>query len=225
MVDTHAAHELTPYIDNDGDLYRRQTTSILANLMTKRARAVYQHDLGVKLFGHLAEEGAKKYAREFGSGQPWHKMFDVSTRKQAAEELARAFEREAALGNYDRFLPKKYRGQGQRKKAVPPRGVTLSRARDSVYRRDQEARSTGVPSQAIREFRGFLRNASDSQVQGIYEKERRAGRDDYAELASAEAERRGISLDGHYHQARRRSPAQLNHEIATALGRRYRRGW
>jgi hypothetical protein len=47
----------------------------------------------------------------------------------------------------------------------------------------------------IREFRGFLRNATDRQVQGIYEKEKRAGRDDYAELAVAEAEARGIYLD------------------------------
>ncbi|HSX22282.1 MAG TPA: hypothetical protein VLE97_05855 [Gaiellaceae bacterium] len=50
-------------------------------------------------------------------------------------------------------------------------------------------------AQDIREFRGFLRNATDRQVQGIYEKERRAGRDDYAELAVAEAERRGLFLD------------------------------
>jgi hypothetical protein len=47
----------------------------------------------------------------------------------------------------------------------------------------------------IREFRGFLQQATDRQVQGIYDKERRAGRDDYAELAVAEAERRGIFLD------------------------------
>ena len=47
----------------------------------------------------------------------------------------------------------------------------------------------------LREFRGFLRNATDRQVQGIYDKERRAGRDDYAELAVEEAERRGVDLD------------------------------
>jgi hypothetical protein len=47
----------------------------------------------------------------------------------------------------------------------------------------------------IREFNGFLRNASDRQIQGIYEKEHRAGRDEYVELTRAEASRRGISLD------------------------------
>jgi hypothetical protein len=49
----------------------------------------------------------------------------------------------------------------------------------------------------IREFRGFLGQATDRQVQGIYDKEKSAGRDDYAELAIAEAERRGIILDAH----------------------------
>lgn len=78
-----------------------------------------------------------------------------------------------------------------------------------------------MPSaQDIREFRGFLRQATDRQVQGIYDKEKRAGRDDYAELAVAEAERRGIELDnGRYHSTRKRSksPAQLDREIEKTL--------
>ena len=52
-----------------------------------------------------------------------------------------------------------------------------------------------LSAQDIREFRGFLRQATDRQVQGIYDKEKRAGRDDYAELAVAEAERRDIVLN------------------------------
>jgi len=56
----------------------------------------------------------------------------------------------------------------------------------------------------LREFRGFLRNATDRQVQGIYDKEKRAGRDDYAKLAVEEAERRGIELDnGRYHSTKK----------------------
>jgi hypothetical protein len=45
----------------------------------------------------------------------------------------------------------------------------------------------------------------------------------YAELAVAEAADRGLSLDVHFNHARRKSPAQLDHEIATALGKRGRR--
>lgn len=87
----------------------------------------------------------------------------------------------------------------------------------------------------IREFRGFLHNATDRQVQGIYEKEQRAGREDYAELAVAEAERRGIVLDiideddaADEHEShstmpqftrydRRKTPGQLDREISKAL--------
>ena len=71
----------------------------------------------------------------------------------------------------------------------------------------------------IREFRGFLRQATDRQVQGIYDKEKRAGRDDYAELAVAEAENRGIELDDIDHSTKKRSksPAQLEREIAETL--------
>jgi hypothetical protein len=74
----------------------------------------------------------------------------------------------------------------------------------------------------IREFRGFLRQATDRQVQGIYDKEKGAGRDDYAELAVAEAERRGIFLEradddnGSSHSTKK-SRAQLDREIADAL--------
>lgn len=275
MTDTHAATELKLYIDNDGDLYRRQTTSILKNLATKRARGEYKHDLAVKAFGYLTEAGAKKYAKEFGSpGQAWHQMFDAGTRKRAAEALAKDFETEAALGNYDSLLPKKYQKQAAtahaRKKVSwktpesikvswspanqayfalwPGRGAIKDQqvlkvagpdemhdwlrstygdayglaGRTSSSRRHHATIHHAVTSKDIREFRGYLRNATDRQVQGIYEKEKSAGRDEYAELAVAEAERRGIMLDDGYDHARRKSPAQLDREIAQALSRRGR---
>jgi hypothetical protein len=118
MIDEHAATELKLYIDNDGDLYRRQTTSILKNLATKKVRSQYKHDLAVKLFGYLVEAGAKKYAKEFGG--TWNKMFDVPTRKHVAEELTRDFEVEFELGNYDKLLPKKYQKELTTQHLVPP---------------------------------------------------------------------------------------------------------
>jgi hypothetical protein len=51
-------------------------------------------------------------------------------------------------------------------------------------------------AQDMREFRQYLQQCTDNQVRGVYEKEHNAGRDDYAELARAEAETRGILLDG-----------------------------
>lgn len=91
----------------------------------------------------------------------------------------------------------------------------------------------------LREFRGFLRNATDRQLKGIYIKELRAVRHAYAELVVDEADRRGVGLledddekDVHQEEAefaasggyfrrdhaRKKSPAQLDREIAEALG-------
>lgn len=50
----------------------------------------------------------------------------------------------------------------------------------------------------MKEFRLYLKHCTDAQVQGVYDKEKTADRLDYAELALAEAERRGISLDCSY---------------------------
>jgi hypothetical protein len=219
MPDTQAAHELKLYIDNDGSLYRAMTTSILKNLVAKKARGQYKHDLAVKGFGYLTEAGAKKYAQEFGTG-PWHKMFDVSTRKQVAEKLTRDFEEVFAEGNYDRLLPKKYQKAGSsghaRKKSGlgawpmkydPPRpststgtragrlkGTEARRSAISVAREQSPFAFTAQAAQDIREFSNFLRSATDRQVQGIFDKEKWAGRDEYAALAMEEAQRRGIEL-------------------------------
>lgn len=42
--------ELKLFIDNDGDLYRQQTTSILRNLVTKMAKGVYDRSKAEKLW-------------------------------------------------------------------------------------------------------------------------------------------------------------------------------
>ena len=44
----------------------------------------------------------------------------------------------------------------------------------------------------LEDFRGFCRNATDSQLEHIYEKERSAGRRGYANVAKQEMERRGL---------------------------------
>lgn len=144
------ATELKLYIDNDGDLHRQMTTSILKNLVTKRARGEYEHDLAVKAFGYLVEAGAKKYAKEFGG--TWHQMFDVPTRRAVAEELTDSFEAEAKLGNYDQLLPKKY----QKKEEV--RDV-------AEWHRKQIAKQTARMPEAMRGVMGGNGKKSSSQLQ------------------------------------------------------------
>ncbi len=100
--------ELKIFIDNDGDLYRQQTTSILKNLITKMAKGVYDRSKAEKLWMYLVENGAKKYARDAGGGT-WHQMFSMEDRRAVARELNDEFVAEAKHGNYDHLAPKKYR--------------------------------------------------------------------------------------------------------------------
>ena len=50
---------------------------------------------------------------------------------------------------------------------------------------------TTLSADDAEDFSGYLRNCSDQQVQGVYDKEKSAGREAYAQLAVVEAQRRG----------------------------------
>jgi hypothetical protein len=52
--------------------------------------------------------------------------------------------------------------------------------------------SDPISANDIREFCGYLRNCTDAQVRGVYDKEKKAGRDEYVALAELEAVRRGL---------------------------------
>ena len=105
------ARELELFITSDANLYRQMHLPIIKNLITKKARKIYDHKKAQKAFMHLADEGAKRYAKEFGSRDTvWHEMFNINTRRMVAAELVESFETEAGYGNYDNLLPKKYQG-------------------------------------------------------------------------------------------------------------------
>ena len=107
------ASELKLFTENDGQIYRSQTTAILKNLATKKASGKYDHDRAVDMFMYLAESGAKKYAQEMGSpGQAWHQMFPIEVRRVVAREWRDEFEAEYPNGTYDNMLPKKYQAAG-----------------------------------------------------------------------------------------------------------------
>lgn len=50
-----------------------------------------------------------------------------------------------------------------------------------------------ITQQDREEFKQYLRNVTDRQVYGVLEKERKANRKVYVELAKAELERRGLA--------------------------------
>jgi len=53
-----------------------------------------------------------------------------------------------------------------------------------------------ISGKDIREFRLYLKQCTDRQVEGVFEREKAAGRETYMELARAEAEHRGITIWG-----------------------------
>lgn len=105
------ARELELFIVNDATLYRQMHVPIQRNLITKMARETYDSEKAIKMFLHLADEGAKRYVKEFGYpiDLKWFEVFTKPTRIAVAISLRDTFEVEAELGNYDHLLPKKYR--------------------------------------------------------------------------------------------------------------------
>ncbi len=85
----HEQDELKLYIDNDSGLYHQQTQPIIKNLQKKLAKGVFDKSKSEKLWMYLVENGAKKYAKEFGG--VWHKMFSMADRKAVARALAESF--------------------------------------------------------------------------------------------------------------------------------------
>lgn len=81
--------ELVLYITNDADLYRQRITPIVKNLQKHLAKGRYNATEAQKSWKRLADEGAKKYNKEFGSGE---QIFSVADRKQAALDLADEYE-------------------------------------------------------------------------------------------------------------------------------------
>lgn len=84
------ARDLLLFCENDGDLYRQQVQPIQKNLEKKMAKGVYNHEKAKKLWGHLADNCAKKYVKEFGGGS-WHKLFSTADRRHVAAAFADDF--------------------------------------------------------------------------------------------------------------------------------------
>lgn len=105
-ADEHAAAELVLYIENTSDLSpdgpRGQGRDVLLNALRKWRKGTYDPALAVRLFEYLAESGAKRYAKEFGSSEKeWSTMFTPATRQEAARQLEASFRNSAEHGEYD----------------------------------------------------------------------------------------------------------------------------
>ena len=97
--------ELVQFTVNEGGLYRQQVQPILLNLAKKIIKGTYDPEKALVLWGHLADNGAKKYAWEFGDRKrgthSWHQQsvdgsgaFPKSIRRLAAADFANYYNEE-----------------------------------------------------------------------------------------------------------------------------------
>lgn len=133
--DSQAAEELHLYITNDGDLYRQQRHPIEKNLTAKMASGKYNAALAEKLWLYLADNGAKKYARDFATAGEWNRMFSVPTRKLTAQLLNADFVSEYQSGNFSEYIPKKYQPKPVKRATKPNRKPARRKAAPKARRR------------------------------------------------------------------------------------------
>ena len=92
FVDEDKVRDLVLFIENDGNLYRQRTLPIIDNLKKKIAKGIYDETKALILWGYLADDGAKRYDKELGSGRGSMTMFNKAEREEAAKELARYYD-------------------------------------------------------------------------------------------------------------------------------------
>lgn len=84
----HNVRELFLYITNDGDLYRQRVQPIVKNLRLKVQKKTYNHEMAIKIYQYLADDGARKYMKEYGTtGDRVDSTFTKPDRVQCAKEL------------------------------------------------------------------------------------------------------------------------------------------
>jgi hypothetical protein len=102
VADPVAARELELYIENESALVAAPNSMgrmIMRNLARMIARGTYDSTKAWKAWMPLADEGAKRYTREFGAH--FGTGFNKATREMVANALAEAFESEVRTGAID----------------------------------------------------------------------------------------------------------------------------
>lgn len=92
----YEAQELILYIENDRDLWTRRRPEFVKNALKKINAGKYDAAKAEKLWKYLADEAAKKYAKEFPGAR-----FSVETRKRVARQLRDDFMAEVKAGEHE----------------------------------------------------------------------------------------------------------------------------
>lgn len=94
---THV-RELELFTVNDADLYRQQHIPIIKNQLRRMKKGTFDKDKSTIAFMNLADNSARKYTKDFGSGT---NIFTKADRLAVAKRLRDDFIEEEKLGNYD----------------------------------------------------------------------------------------------------------------------------
>ena len=98
--DESIADEVLLIARNDASWYKRQYVPIIKNLMRKRAKGIYDHELAKKLWRHYIDNIVKSHPEDFGPSRG----IPGTIRNMAAAELADFEKGEMDLGNWDNIL-------------------------------------------------------------------------------------------------------------------------
>lgn len=93
MADKDMALEFAWFIENDGQLYRSQTQSIIHNYAIKKIKGIYDAKRAITGWLNLVENGIRKYKKEF----PGYYKIDKGTKILVAKHLAMTYAEEIAM--------------------------------------------------------------------------------------------------------------------------------
>jgi len=101
-TDESLVAELVQWTENDGQVYEQRATPVMKNMMRKLVKGKYDHQLAVKAWMYVVEDGARSYSKEFGEGRKgeWATFFPKNIRLAAAKEMADSFLDEVKAGGY-----------------------------------------------------------------------------------------------------------------------------
>lgn len=105
-VDRIQAREMELQIENDSRVYHQRLEPTYKNLVNKKAQGVYDKDKANKQFYNVVTDWERQHRDDVGPANP-------DTRMYVAKEMREDFDQEAAYGNYDNMLYKKYQKQKQ----------------------------------------------------------------------------------------------------------------
>ena len=86
-VEEDTVYEIALYIENDGNLYRQMIVPTIKNMQRKIKSGKYDDAQAVKAWQYVADEGVRRYGKEFGDGKSGVAWVNKNTRIAIAEEL------------------------------------------------------------------------------------------------------------------------------------------